>query len=270
MVYCICRIVLLGWFLFFGTATSKVVADDTLESLKLELSLIGSQIEDLRSNLLSPEVRSLTPADAGIALLRLDALEAKLRAAVGRVEAVEFHLEILSKDAAHRISEFNNKLMELEITSSGSDLRPLTEIGKTQREEQQPENSSDETLAFDKALISFNSKDFGSALENFISFNKLYPKSINAPEVYYWLGLTNVELKDFKSAASAFLESFSRAPVGSFAWKSLLGLAVALGDLGQKEQGCLTLQELRSRFPDRVSLNLDEVMIAEEQLKCLQ
>ena len=106
------RIIVLGFLLFFGGLITKAVADDPFESLKLELSLIGSQIEDLRLNLLSPEARSLTPGDAGIALLRLDALEAKLRSTVGRVEALEFHLEILSNDAKHRIAEFSLKLKE--------------------------------------------------------------------------------------------------------------------------------------------------------------
>ena len=89
--------------LVYGIGYSKVFAEDVFESMRLELSLIGSQIEDLRLGLLSPEVRSLAPSDAGIALLRLDALEAQLRSTLGRVEAIEFHLQILSKDAANRM-----------------------------------------------------------------------------------------------------------------------------------------------------------------------
>ena len=114
MSFSVLRIIVLAFPLIWLSIVPKANADDLFESMRLELSLIGSQIEDLRLSLVSPEVRSLAPSDAGIALLRLDALEAKLRSTVGRVEALEFHLEILSKDAKHRIYEFNTKLAELE------------------------------------------------------------------------------------------------------------------------------------------------------------
>lgn len=246
----------------------KAVAEDLFESLRLELSLIGSQIEDLRLNLLSPEIRSLAPADAGIALLRLDALEAKLRSTVGRVEALEFHLEILSKDAEHRITEFNSKLEELEGNTERSKSNMIFKSDDEQGLNQSLGEISNETLAFDKAVLSYNSSDFESARIHFESFNKMYPESINVAEAYYWIGKTNIELKNFKAAGSAFLDSFSHQPNGLFAWKALLGLATALDDIGQTEQGCLTLEELKSRFPKNVSQNEDEVRIVEEQLKC--
>ena len=262
------RIIALGCVFVLSTFTLKATAEDVFQSLTLELSLISSQIEDLRESLLSPEVRSLAPADAGIALLRLDALEAQLRSMVGRVEALEFHLEILSRDAIHRISEFNRRLAELKEQDVIPELDPEVITNETKPITDEPGQFSNETLDFDRAVLSFNSKDFQSALTRFESFNELYPQSMNAAESFYWLGKTNEELINFKSAASSYLESFSRDPNGFFAWKSLLGLAVSLGKLGQLEQGCLTLKELKSRFPDTVIQNRDDVLIAEEQLKC--
>ena len=277
MSFSVFRIIVLAFPLIWLSIVPKANADDLFESMRLELSLIGSQIEDLRLSLVSPEVRSLAPSDAGIALLRLDALEAKLRSTVGRVEALEFHLEILSKDAKHRIYEFNTKLAELEnkkLFSSSSDgladhsLEEPLSTAPAQEDIQNVNEPSNETLTFDQALLSFNAKDFSSALTSFQSFNELYPQSINVVESHYWLGKTNSELKDYKAAASAFLEAFSLSPNGLFAWKSLLGLAIALGDLGQFDQGCLTLGELKSRFPDKFHNNQDEIVIAEERLKC--
>ena len=247
---------------------NKAGAEDPLEALKLELSLISSQMEDLRLSLLSPEVRSLAPADAGIALLRLDAMEAKLRSTVGRVEALEFHLEILSKDAANRISEFSAKLQELESPNQLKVPQLSAEDRKVEQSEGNDEGLSNETLAFDEAILSFNSQDYEEALLKFKSFNNQFPQSINIAEAFYWLGKTNQELAFFKEAASAFLESFSLAPKGIFAWKSLLGLAASLGGIGQIEQGCLTIGELRERFPESVSKNEGAVLSVEKQLKC--
>ena len=116
--------------------------------------------------------------------------------------------------------------------------------------------------------MSFNSQDYEEALLKFKSFNNQFPQSINIAEAFYWLGKTNQELAFFKEAASAFLESFSLAPKGIFAWKSLLGLAASLGGIGQIEQGCLTIGELRERFPESVSKNEGAVLSVEKQLKC--
>ena len=93
---------------------------------------------------------------------------------------------------------------------------------------------------------------------------------MNVIESYFWLGEIRMEMKNFKGAATAFLESFSRSPSNPFVWKSLLGLAEALGELGQTEQGCLTIVELESRFPEIVVSNRDEVEIVTDQLKCFR
>lgn len=254
--------------LVLGTIQSRALADDVLDTLRSELSLIGSQVEDLRLGLLSPEVRSLQPSDAGIALLRLDALEAKLRSTVGRVEALEFNLQILSEDANHRILQFKLKLSELEGHTKLSRGESNTVINKTRGKEIQLNELSNETLVFDKAILSFNSSDFQTAQEHLNSFQELYPQSKNIAEAHYWLGRTKLELNDTKGSANSFLEAFSLEPDGRFAWKSLLGLAKSLGELGQIEQGCLTLEELKSRFPEKVEENLDQVLKAKEQMKC--
>ena len=268
MKFFVLKICLIGIILTFVPIKSRVFADDALASLRLELSLIGSQVEDLRLGLLSPEVRSLAPSDAGIALLRLDALEAKLRSTVGRVEALEFNLQILSEDAQNRILQFKLKLSELEGYPKLSVGESIAETTEPKVKETQFSKISNETLAFDKALLSFNSSDFETAQDHFNSFQELYPHSLNIAEVHYWLGRTKSELRDAKGSANAFLEAFSLAPSGIFAWKSLLGLAISLGELGQIEQGCLTLEELKSRFPEKLTENLNQVLAAEEQMKC--
>ena len=262
------KLFLLGIILTFGLIQPRAFAEDIIGSLRSELSLIGSQVEDLRLGLLSPEVRSLEPTDAGIALLRLDALEAKLRSTVGRVEALEFNLQILSEDAENRIVQFELKLSELEGYAKRSGEKVALKINKRGLKETQFNKISNETLAFDKALLSFNSNDFEIAQDHLNAFQDLYPQSINIAEVQYWLGRTMFELQDTKGSANAFLEAFSLAPSGSFAWKSLLGLAISLGELGQIEQGCLTVEELKSRFPKKVEENRDHVRAAEEQMKC--
>jgi TolA-binding protein len=243
-------------------------AEGPVDSLRLELSLLSSQIEDLRTSLLSPEVRSLAPSDAGIAILRLDALEAKLRATVGRVEALEFHLQILSKDANNRIAEFNSRLIELELEktelkNSSKELE-VAEISKGIKNNL----SSDEGLFFDKAFLTYNGGDFEGSTEKFGEFIELYPFSINIAEAQYWLAMSVFQLNEYKKSAKAFLEAFSLAPSGSFASVSLLGLGKSLGQLGQIEQACLTLKELKLRYGSDISNINNDILKTEERLQC--
>ena len=156
---------------------SKVSSEDLFETLRVELSLIASQIEDLRVNLSSPDVRSLSPSDAGIAFLRLDALEAKLRSTVGRVEALEFNLKILSKDAEHRLAEFYAKLEAIEEKKKILKIKTLSASDESLSSEKFSDVSN-ETLRFDEALLQYTSGDFESALTGFESFNELYPKTV--------------------------------------------------------------------------------------------
>ena len=249
---------------------SYALAENQLDSLRLELSMLSSQIEDLRKGLLSPEVRSLNPSDAGIAILRLEALEAKLRAAVGRVEALEFNLQILSKDANNRIKEFNTRLLELE---GNKYTNPELEKSHNSEKSRLPKNfsggaSSDETLFFDKALIAFDSGEFIEAIEKFKEFLKLYPLSINNVEAHYRLGEANFNANKFKESAREYLKSFSLDPVGAYASRALLGLAVSLGRLGKAKQGCLTLGELKMRHEGDLAEILPAIRRAEDQLQC--
>jgi TolA-binding protein len=262
------RIILIGVTLLLGGQPYKVLAESHIESLRFELSLLSSQIEDLRSSLLKPEVRSLAPNDAGIALLRLNALEAKLRATVGRVEALEYNLRILKKDATHRIREFNLRLSEMEV-KGGQVLSELEEESYGNDNSENPASDvSNETLTFDKALLSFNGEDYNSSIEQFEAFRQSYPLSINIAEVTYWLGRAKFAIKDLNGAANEYLDAFSLAPFGEFAPKALLGLSSALGSLGQIDQACLTIDELKSRFPIKVDQNLSEIISVEKQLKC--
>ena len=256
----------------------KASAQSPVEDLRLELTLLSSQVEDVREALLSPDVRSLPSTDTGIALLRLDALEAKLRSAVGRLEALEYHLQILEQDAKNRIGNFNARLIELESKNSSSTILNTSkrnlEIKEVQAEISGEEVVGEDTggsleiAALAKALGNYNAGEYRQAIEKFLLFKQFYPESVNRRKASFFLASSYFALNQFDEAAKEFLEVFSFDPSGEFAFESLLSLANSLQNLGEFEQSCLTLEELRSRFPEKLEDNSDLIFQVENKIQC--
>ena len=65
----------------------------------------------------------------------------------------------------------------------------------------------------------------------------------------YWLGETYYVRGQFKDAAEAFLKSYKQYQAGEKAPDSLLKLGMALGELGQKDAACSTLNEFGAKYP---------------------
>jgi tol-pal system protein YbgF len=92
-------------------------------------------------------------------------------------------------------------------------------------------------------------RDYASAE---ISFRKLlnrFPGDALAGKAQYWLGETYYVRGQFKDAAEAFLKSYKQYQSGEKAPDSLLKLAMALGELGQKDAACSTLNEFGTKYP---------------------
>ena len=110
-------------------------------------------------------------------------------------------------------------------------------------------NVQPEAADFDAALAQYRGGDYGGAARAFEAFLQTYPAGPLAGEALYWRGEALSASGDWKSAARSYLESFSGAPQGPKAPEALYSLGVSLGKLGQLREACLTLGEVRARFP---------------------
>jgi TolA-binding protein len=79
-----------------------------------------------------------------------------------------------------------------------------------------------------------------------------------------------VKNENWIGAANDYLESFTINPNGESAAKTLFGLGVSLGAIGDKDQACLTLDEVRSRFKNIEKTLLAEIVKAKNLLNCDQ
>jgi tol-pal system protein YbgF len=112
-----------------------------------------------------------------------------------------------------------------------------------------PELAVGERADFDMAQKSYDEERYGDSIQILNRFSQTYPDSPLAAEAMVLRGSAHEALSDYKSAARAYLESFSAFPKSTVAPKSLMSLGNALALLGQTDAGCQTLSQVDIRFP---------------------
>ena len=120
------------------------------------------------------------------------------------------------------------------------------------------------------ALEFFDSGQTSMAEQRFSEFIESFPTSVKLSAALFWRAETRVKDENWIGAANDYLESFTINPDGETAAKTLFGLGVSLGAIGEKEQACLTLDEVGSRFENIERTLLVEIVKAKNLLNCDQ
>ena len=107
---------------------------------------------------------------------------------------------------------------------------------------------------FDRANAAFDAGNFADAVTGFQTFVDTYPGSPLSADANYLRGEAEANLGRWNPAARAFLAAFSDAPDGPRAPIALTSLGVALAQIGQPEEACLTLAEVAVRYPGTPSV----------------
>ena len=142
-------------------------------------------------------------------------------------------------------------------TDTSESLESLREIGI-------------EDELFKGALNLFDSGQNQLAEQRFSEFIEGFPTSAKLSSALFWRAESRVKNENWIGAANDYLESFTINPNGESAAKTLFGLGVSLGAIGEKEQACLTLDEVGSRFENIEKTLLDEIIKAKNLLNCDQ
>ncbi len=94
------------------------------------------------------------------------------------------------------------------------------------------------------------------------------PKSPKAYDGQFLLAQALNGKKDFQGAAVAYDDTYNRARTGAHAQDSLLGLANALTNIGEKRAACATLDKLRAEFPTQRTDLKDGIAAARQKAAC--
>ncbi len=233
----------------------------TLADIQAQLSTLSRQIDGLQAELSPSAPADATPAPIpGSVLERLDAVEAEVRRLTGQTEALAFRIERVVRDGTTRIGDLQFRLTELEGGDLGS-VGPARPLGGQEGLDAAPpppppapapELAVGERAAFDAAQAALETGEAGAAAMAFSAFLQDYPRSPLSAAAHLGRGRALATSGDTAAAGRAYLEAFTLAETTdtTIASAGLLGRGQSLASLGQTREACLTLGQVRARFPD--------------------
>lgn len=254
---------LLGW-------AAPVVAQErqqTLADIRQELTVLFVELQRLRTEL-STTGGAQSGAASGDLLSRINAIESEVQRLASATEALELRVDTVVRDGTNRVGDLEFRLCELEAdcdiaslgetpTLGGETLPPAAGVLPAPTPAPLPGAGGETggTLAvaeqsdFDAAQAAFDAGNFPEAAQLFATFTQTYPGGPLSAEAHFLRGEAHVQQGNWSQAARAFLDSFSGSPDSARAPMALVRLGTSLAELGQVEEGCLTLSEVEQRYP---------------------
>lgn len=253
-----------------------VLAQDRAQSLadiRAELQKLASDLQSLRSELVSGGAPALQAAGGGSALERMDAMEAAMTQLTAQTEELQNRINRVVADGTNRIGDLEFRLVELE----GGDVSnlPITAtLGQPGSAVPAPAPAApaaaapvpdaaaapvvdtagasmavNEQADFDRAQEVLGQGDFRRAADLFAAFAQSYPGGPLTVTALFQRAEALRQLGDTKGQAQSYLDAYNADPEGPRAPEALLALGRSLADLGQMNEACVMLSEVGARFP---------------------
>ena len=237
----------------------------SIEALQKRLLLLEKEILDLKmKNVVEDKFEwqflKMTEIENDIKRLhnRFEILENNYYKELRNLEASIMNSSQRNVEKIENSSEKSqNESLSIPSTDSSASLESLEVIG---REEE----------LFKSALNLFNTGQNQLAEQRLSEFIEGFPISTKLSAALFFRAETRVKNENWIGAANDYLESFTINPNGESAAKTLFGLGVSLGAIGEKDQACLTLDEVGSRFENLEKTLLAEIVKAKNLLNCDQ
>lgn len=181
-----------------------------------------------------------------------------------RVKTLESRLAKLEEDAkaqAQLLKSREDELKQLRDAAQAAEQRPIVYDGFADIALGETELVRKD---YESAWRSFEKKDYQAAVGRFRDFLKKNPKTRLAAAAQFWLGESYFALKEFEKAIVAY-DEVRRFPQTDKVAAALLRQGIAFGELGEKLNARLVLQELVEKFPQSA-----EAPRAKQRLKALE
>lgn len=230
----------------------------TLADIRQELTVLFVEIQTLKRELSTTGSPAALNLPAGV-LDRVAAIESELTRLTAQTENLQLRVDRIVADGTNRIGDLEFRLVELE----GGDLSQLGQTstlggsaGAAVAPVAPPASSGGPQLAvseqadFDRARALLDEGRLADASAAFLTYTETYPGGALSAEAHFQRGQAEAGQGNWTNAARAYLDSFSGDPNGERSPDALYRLGVALEQLGQRDEACLTLTEVGLRFPD--------------------
>ncbi len=266
----------------FATPVAAQDTAQTLADIRQELTVLYVEMQKLRRELSTTGGVNTNLAGTNT-FERLDAMEAEVQRLTAATERLTNRVDSVVADGTNRIGDLEFRLCELEagcdIASLGETstlgggvapsvaaaAAPATAPSATGSVESGSIDGSDVAVGlsdlggvelafaeredFERAKVSFDDGNYEGAAEQFQRFTETYQGGPLTGLAHLMRGESLSKLGMTSSAARAYLDSYSGTPNGPTAPTALLKLGLSLDGLGQRQEACITLSEVTTRFP---------------------
>jgi TolA-binding protein len=230
----------------------------TLADIRAELAALGAELSALRAELSGGGGAGGGALGAGSVLDRVAAAESELARLTARTEELGIRIDRIVADGTNRLADLDFRVTELE----GGDVSAVgrgTPLGGEAPAAAPPplppaegaQLAVGEQAAFDAARASYDAGDWAGAANALAGFAEAYPVGPLTPEAHALRADALTRLGETTAATRAWLDAFNADPAGPRAAGALVQLGRGLASLGQLSEGCIMLDEVALRFPDR-------------------
>ena len=241
------------------------------EDLQYRLDILDAELADIRARV-GGAAAPTTPGRP-VASGDLGQLEAELRRLTAQVERMQNQVTQIAQEAERRFGDIEFRLTELEGGDAGAiQPQPLLpqandNTGGNTGSTADPSLSVSEQGDFERAVEDVRQGRFDQAEDRLRQFITRYPGSPLTGDAWFWLGESQAIRGIQAEAARSYLNGYNSDRAGARAPFNLLKLGTTLGRLGQLDEACLTLREVRNQYPN-VSDAVNEADAEADQLTC--
>ena len=254
-------LILFEWTVFFSSVKASEL--QTFDSLQ-------KKIESLEKEILNLKMKNIVENKFEWQILKLSEIENDIKRLHNRFEILENNYYQDLKAIKGQTNDIKKRVLFLEgkTPNNENELINIDSHENTQINSDTPATISEEDETFRSALSLHDSGNWADSENKFSNFIEKYPTSKLLANAFYWRAETKAEQENWIGAANDYLESFSISPSGEYSPKTLFGLGISLGAIGEREQACLTLDEVGMRFPDIGAVLSQDIEKAKKLLNC--
>lgn len=231
-----------------ANAEDSLLRDD-INKLKEDLVVVQRQLYRDKADTTAPQ-ESVSNIQ-----VKLGEYDQFIRDINGKVENIEFRLSQLEKKIETFDKDIELRFEQFKRSVGSVDTKNMKEVKQTPtKPTNKPKVTSNLSAKdlYESALKDLKAGKNKDAENKFLEFLGAYPTDQLAGNAQYWLGEVYYKQQDFKKAAVAFKEGYSKFPNGAKGPDCLLKLGLTMKALNKKEDACTAFVNLPVVF-DKVS-----------------